>query len=185
MRKGGSRLNRLVYERFGSRSGFVLFLGYWFLANIGGFRQFPPVRPQQNQRLVFVCNGNICRSPLAEVYARSLGREAASCGLNCGDGNPADPRAKDFAKQYQLDLEHHRTTNAKSFSFRPDDLVVVMEPSHIASFQRIVGDHHHIVLAGSFCQRPRPYIHDPYNCCTGFFENCERQVLEAVRGVCA
>lgn len=178
-------MNRLVYERFGSRSGFLLFLGYWFFANIGGFRQFPPVRPERNQRLVFVCNGNICRSPLAEVYARSLGRNSASCGLNCGDGNAADPRARGFATQNSLDLETHRTTNVKNFSFRSDDLIVVMEPSHIASFRKLVGSQHRIVLAGSYCKWPRPYIHDPYNCCSEFFSKCESQVLEAVRRICA
>lgn len=178
-------MNRLVYERFGSRSGLLLFLGYWFLANIGGFRQFPPVRPRIGQRLVFVCNGNICRSPLAEVYARSLGWPSASCGLNCGEGHAADPRAKQFANDNNLDLGAHRTTNAKNFSFRSDDLIIVMEPSHIASFRKVVGSQYQIVLAGSYCKWPRPYIHDPFNCCSEFFAKCENQVLEAVRRICA
>lgn len=178
-------MTRLLYKRFGSRTGFLIFLGFWLFSNVGGFRKFPPVHPKSNQRLVFVCNGNICRSPLAEVYARSLGKNAASCGLNCGEGNSADPRAKDFAERHELSLESHRTTSAKKFCFRSDDFIVVMEPSHIGSFRKIVGEHHQIVLAGSFCRRPRPYIHDPYNCCNEFFEECESQIIDAVRRICA
>lgn len=178
-------MNQLVYQRFGSRYGFVRFLGYWMLASMGAYRKFPPARPRSDQRLVFICNGNICRSPLAEAYARSLGRQTASCGLNCGDGYPADPRAQLFAEMNGLTLDGHQTVNVMDFEFRHTDLIVVMEPSHLESFRKKVGVGYQMVLAGSFCRRPRPYIHDPYNCCIDFFNNCERQVLEAVRGICA
>ncbi|CAN0590891.1 unnamed protein product, partial [Ectocarpus sp. 12 AP-2014] len=68
--KGDLTLNRVVYERFGSRNGFVRYFGYWVLAQIGTYRQFTLPPPEKQRRLVFICNGNICRSPLAEVYAQ-------------------------------------------------------------------------------------------------------------------
>lgn len=178
-------MDRWVYERFGSRTGFVRFFAYWLLSSMGGYRHLPQTRPQPNQRLVFVCSGNICRSPLAEAYARSLGKPAASCGLNCDEGYPADPRAKKFAELHGISLNYHKTVNVKDFEFRCNDRIVVMEPSHISSFKEKVDGDHQICLAGSFCKRPRPYIHDPYNCCSEFFNICESRVLEAVRGICA
>ncbi len=177
-------MNRLVYERFGSKNGFVRSLGHSFLAQIGAYRRFSNALPENFQRLVFVCSGNICRSPLAEVYARSLGRQAASCGLNCGDGFPADPRAIEFAKAQGLSLDSHRTVNVCDFEFRDTDFIVVMEPSHITSFQGKVSQRLQVVLAGSYCKSPNPYIHDPFNCCDEFFTHCENRVMESVRGIC-
>ncbi|SFM53524.1 protein-tyrosine phosphatase [Marinobacter zhejiangensis] len=177
-------MDRLVYERFGSRGGFVHYVRHSILSWLGVYRKFSRIHPGSFERLVFVCSGNICRSPLAEVYARSLGKQAASCGLNCGDGFPADPRAMAHASQFGLSLEDHRTVNVKDFEFRSSDLIVVMEPAHLTSFQEKVGGNYRLVLAGSFCRRPSPYIHDPYNCCIEFFTHCENKVLEAVRGIC-
>jgi len=183
--KGDLTLNRVVYERFGSRNGFVRYFGYWVLAQIGTYRQFTLPPPEKQRRLVFICNGNICRSPLAEVYAQSLGRDAASCGFGCGDGFPADPRAAEFALSQGLSLEAHRTVNIQDFRFREDDFIVVMEPSHLSLFQQRGGTDLPVVLAGNYCKSPNPYIHDPYSCCDEFFLRCEQRVMDAVRGICA
>ncbi|MFY3773158.1 hypothetical protein ACOSZC_03405 [Marinobacter salsuginis] len=181
-------MDRLVYKHFGSRNGFVRYLGYWFLAQIGRYRQYSGETPAQDRRIVFICNGNICRSPLAEVYAKKLGRKAASCGFACKDGFQADPRAREFARSQGLSLEDHQTVNINNFEFLDSDFIVVMEPSHLrllhqkADNATLMNDP---VLAGNFCKTPNPYIHDPYNCCDEFFERCELRVMEAVRGICA
>lgn len=178
-------MNRWVYERFGSRKGLLLFCYHWLFALAGRYSEFAAVNPKGDQRLVFVCSGNICRSPLAEIYARSLGKEASSCGLNCGDGFPADHRARAFARNQGLSLEDHKTVNVKDFEFKETDLIVVMEPSHITQFVEKTSKSYQVVLAGSYCQRPNPYIHDPFNTCEEFFAHCELRVMEAVRGICA
>jgi len=182
--QGEYALNRLVYERFGSRKGLVHFFYHGILAWLGLYSRYWKVYPAPHQRIVFICSGNICRSPLAEVYARMLGREAASCGLHCGDGHPADIRAIEFAKRCGLELKDHRTVNARDFEFRSSDLIVVMEPAHANTFRSMVGEDYNLVLAGSYCKNPYPYIHDPYNCCDEFFVRCEERVVEAVRGIC-
>ncbi|PSF06476.1 hypothetical protein C7H08_15320 [Marinobacter halophilus] len=175
-----------MYERYGSKKGFLRFYYHRVLALAGVYRRysrnadFPATR-----RVVFICSGNICRSPLAEVYARSLGMEAASCGLNCGDDYPADPRAREFAREQGLSLEHHKTVNVRDFRFEDSDLVVVMEPSHLGQFEKKVGRNYTLVLAGNYCEKPTPYIHDPFNCCPAFFTRCEATVMESVRGLYA
>ncbi len=69
------------------------------------------------RRVLFVCLGNICRSPLAEAVARKQAEEMgvadqfhfASAGT--GDwhiGNAADPRSAATAQQFGLDLSQHR-----------------------------------------------------------------------------
>ena len=180
-------MDRLVYEHFGSRNGFARYLGYWFLAQLGRYRNYQLRTITGEGRIVFICNGNICRSPLAEVYARSLGREAASCGFGCRGGFPADPRAIRFAESQGLSLESHQTINIANFEFRDSDLLVLMEPSHLRLYREKVDKaerKHRILLAGNYCEKPNPYIHDPFTCCNEFFERCELRVMEAVRGIC-
>jgi len=179
-------LSHWIYERFGSKKGFVRFLYHRALSYLGAYRKYSRnPGPLAARRLVFICSGNICRSPLAEVYARSLGMEAASCGLNCGDAYPADPRAIEFAKQQGLSLVDHKTVNGRDFEFRDSDLIVVMEPSHLHQFEKKVGTQYSLVLAGSYRPNPIPYIHDPFNCCPAFFTRCETIVMECVRGLYA
>lgn len=183
--QGEYALNRLVYERFGSKKGLLRFCYHWALARFGAYRAFSRVDAVNCQRLVFVCSGNICRSPLAEAYARSLGRDAASCGLNCGNDFPADPRAMEFAANHGLSLDDHKTVNVKDFNFHSDDLIVVMEPGQITEFQQKVGETYTLALAGTYCGKPVPYIHDPFNCSDEFFKHCEKSVMDSVRGMCA
>tara|TARA_R110002072_G_scaffold175601_2_gene331490 strand:- start:27023 stop:27340 length:318 start_codon:yes stop_codon:yes gene_type:complete len=105
--------------------------------------------------------------------------------LNCGDGFPADPRAREFAANQGLSLDDHKTVNVKDFRFRNDDLIVVMEPAQIAEFQQKIGEDYTLALAGTYCGKPVPYIHDPFNCSDEFFSYCEESVMESVRGMCA
>lgn len=177
-------MNRWMYERFGSKKGFVRYLKHGLLALMGYYRHYPTVFPEKGRRLVFICSGNICRSPLAEVYAASLGWNAASCGLHCGDNYPADSRAQAFAKKHDLDLGSHKTTNVKDFRFNDDDLIVVMEPAHITGFEKLVGQGYQVVLAGKYCDPANPYIHDPFNCCPEYFDLCEQKVMESVKVLC-
>lgn len=182
--KGDYLVHRLVYERFGSKNGLLRYFTYGLLFQLGAYRRFSAPRPERHQRLVFVCSGNICRSPLAEAYARSLGWNAKSCGLDCRDGFPADPRALQFARRLGLDLEKHSTVNVRNFDFFESDLVVLMEPSHISAFEQKVGKGYLLALAGNYCKSPTPYIHDPFNCRIEFFNRCEQKIIEAVRKIC-
>ncbi|WP_240616655.1 low molecular weight phosphatase family protein [Marinobacter fuscus] len=173
-----------MYERFGSKRGFARFWLHKIKGLAGVYRQYQ-IQPgrAQGSRYVFVCSGNICRSPLAEVYARSLGMESASCGLNCGDDYPADPRAREFALTNGLSLESHKTVNVRDFKFRQTDLVVVMEPAHLDQFRSKVHQDLPLVLAGNHGKAQSPYIHDPFNCCPAYFARCESMVMECVRGM--
>jgi protein-tyrosine-phosphatase len=62
--------------------------------------------------VVFVCDGNTCRSPIAEVLARSMFGEKisrfASVGLAACDGAPAHGNAVAAAAALGLDLTSHR-----------------------------------------------------------------------------
>jgi protein-tyrosine-phosphatase len=83
--------------------------------------------------VVFVCHGNIIRSPVAGV---ALAREAASrgravqvtsAGLAARPGEPADPRAIDSAEERGLSLESHRARALDAAQVGGADAIFVMD----------------------------------------------------------
>jgi len=72
--------------------------------------------PAEPVRILFVCLGNICRSPLAEIVVRAAAQQRspgryyfASAGTgNWHVGGPADPRSAATALEHSLDLSSHR-----------------------------------------------------------------------------
>jgi protein-tyrosine phosphatase len=81
-------------------------------------------------RLVFVCSGNICRSPYAEAVARSCGAAAISCGTSTQLGLPADGIAIKEAAARAMDITAHRTTPWEQVQLAPGDVIVAMQLRH-------------------------------------------------------
>jgi protein-tyrosine phosphatase len=119
--------------------------------------------PAGVRRLVFVCQGNICRSAFADVLARRLGAEAASFGLSTSAGGIAHPPAAVAASTLGVDLSHHRTSRVEEYQPRAGDLLLAMEVRQLA---RIAADprlaHLPRSLLGLWARPCRPHLHDPY-----------------------
>ncbi|MBK8186883.1 MAG: hypothetical protein IPK77_06345 [Cellvibrio sp.] len=82
-----------VADYFGSKKGLLRYYTYEFLRILGVYSKFKRVDFTKVKRLVFVCHGNICRSPLGEAVARHHNIPTTSFGLDTRGGDPADPRA--------------------------------------------------------------------------------------------
>ena len=99
--------------------------------------------PASVQSVLFVCHGNICRSPLAEAYFRFLvekeGRRLTvrSAGLETTPGKPADDRAKVIALEHRLSLDNHATTQVHMELLDQSDLIIVMEIAQKDRIQRL------------------------------------------------
>ncbi len=88
-------------------------------------------------RLLFVCTGNTCRSPMAEVVARSLAAERgvaalqiSSAGTSAWDGASASDGALLVAMEHGLDLGAHRARQLSRDAVASADLILVMGPHH-------------------------------------------------------
>ena len=88
-------------------------------------------------RILVLCIGNICRSPLAAAaLARELpGREVWSAGLQALVGQPADPLSQQIAHEQGLDLSAHRAQQVVPWMCQQADVVFVMENLHTAMLQ--------------------------------------------------
>lgn len=59
--------------------------------------------------MLFVCTGNTCRSPMAEIIYKSItGKEAHSAGINAMEGEKANDKACLVLKEQGLDLMMHK-----------------------------------------------------------------------------
>lgn len=87
------------------------------------------------RRLLFVCTGNTCRSPMAEAAARAEAAERGvavrcrSAGVAAG-GGAASPGAVEAAEEAGLDLQDHRSTPLNRDLVAWADLVLCMGESH-------------------------------------------------------
>jgi len=95
-------------------------------------------------RICFVCLGNICRSPIAEVVMRSLlastdlDVEVSSAGT--GDwhvGHAADDRAQAALRRHGYDGSGHTARQFDGGWFADLDLVVAMDRSNLAALRRM------------------------------------------------
>ncbi len=99
-------------------------------------------------RVLFVCTGNTCRSPMAEVIARARADargwthvEFASAGTGAHDGSPASGGAVRVAAAHGLDLERHASRPLTAQEAARADLILTMSPSHLMSIVELgVGD---------------------------------------------
>lgn len=94
-------------------------------------------------RVLFVCLGNICRSPLVEAVARAhaqragLDVEFASCGTGGWHvGKGADTRMRAAAKVAGYDLEPHRARQFRPGDLRDYQLVLAMDRDNLHEVER-------------------------------------------------
>ncbi|MGM0555615.1 MAG: hypothetical protein ACQEVA_04465 [Myxococcota bacterium] len=89
--------------------------------------------------MIFICSGNICRSPMAEVMAqqmfaeRGLSGMAISMGTLGIHGRPAANNSIRAVDEIGIDLDGHRSQGVQAGMLELADRLVVMEPKHARS----------------------------------------------------
>lgn len=98
-------------------------------------------------RVLFVCTGNTCRSPLAEGILRQLLAEASrevalpeiqvgSAGTAARPGDPATEGARAAAREWGIDLAGHSATPLGAALVADQDLILTLAPEHLAGVLR-------------------------------------------------
>jgi protein-tyrosine phosphatase len=139
---------------------------------------------RQTVRVLFVCTGNICRSPTAEGVFRELSRKVGvevhveSAGTHdYHAGQPPDRRALRHARERGYDLSAQRARQLRKRDFEEFDVIVAMDRGHLEILRAHCPPQHQAKL--------RMLVHghdvpDPYYGGPAGFE----QVLDMVEAAC-
>ncbi len=116
--------------------------------------------------VLFVCAGNICRSPMAEALFKHLAQSrpalapllVGSAGTIAMDGNRATPETRQVARdEFGLDLSGHRARNVEGLDA---DLILTMDPMVTRELRRFKPDGR-IILLGEYAGNGEA-VDDPY-----------------------
>ncbi len=142
-------------------------------------------------KLLFVCHGNICRSPMAEYYMRDLVErsgladyfEIASAATSTEEiGNGVYPPARRKLAEHGISCTGHAARQLTRRDYQRFDLLIGMDSANIRNMTRICGGDPQgkIFRLLDFTGRPGD-VADPWY--TGDFEATWRDVDEGCRGL--
>lgn len=178
-----SALTQLINDNFSSKRCLIVALKYKLLYLLGFYKVYQHIDFNTVSRLVFVCSGNICRSPFGEYMAKSKGLYAVSYGLHCRGGDKADPRAIHEASIRGVDMQNHVTRNISEYKLKKGDLVLVMEPQNLLDLDASNVKYDRVTFVPLWSEQPTPYLHDPFASDDVFFNRCESVVEQCVNKI--
>jgi protein-tyrosine phosphatase len=145
--------------------------------------------------VLFVCLGNICRSPLAEAALRvegeRLGLDLKVDSAGTGDwhvGRPPDPRAEAVAARHGADISSLRARQVEAEDFRRFDRIVALDTGNLADLRalRPAGATAQIsLLLDHVPGREGEAVADPYYGGDADFDAAWRDVTQGARALAA
>ena len=142
-------------------------------------------------KILFICHGNICRSPMAEFVMKHLVEERglqdqfeiASAATSTEEiGNPVYPPARRKLAEHGIGCQGKTARQITMDDYRYYDHIIVMDRNNIRNLKRLLGEDqdHKISLLMDYTSRPGE-VADPWY--TGDFEATWQDVLEGCEGL--
>ncbi|MEM8800428.1 MAG: phosphotyrosine protein phosphatase [Pseudomonadota bacterium] len=170
-----------IADRFGSERGLVRLALATAEQRVGLLKETRDINWARVERLVYVCQGNICRSAYAHVLSANEGVPVASFGLATSADRPADTLAIERAHARGVSLDDHRATRVEDFAFQTGDLLIAMEPRQIRKLRAREDTAPQMrTLLGLYCKPRFAHLHDPYEQSPRYFDNCFSRIDRAV-----
>ena len=153
------------------------------------------IRKNDMIKILFVCHGNICRSPMAEFVMKDLVQKAgledefeiASAATSSeeiwgGRGNPVYPPARKVLREHGLDPDGKRARRTTRDDYNYYDYLIGMDSENMWYMKRIYGGDPDgkISLLLDYCGRQGQEVADPWY--TDNFDETWRDVLQGCKG---
>ena len=148
-------------------------------------------------KILFVCMGNICRSPMAEgAFAKVIdnyeGEVSASFTLASAGtigyhvGNPPDPRAIETAKRRGMDISGQRSRKVSANDFDAFDYIMAMDKENLSDLisRSPSNSKAEIALFLNYAKNPSvDEVPDPYYGGDAGFDHCLDLIEDAAEGL--
>lgn len=158
-----------------------------------------PETPDHVRSVLFICKGNICRSPFAEHIARKAARERSwegfvfsSAGLEVRNPLPSTLEAVTVAGTFGIDLRAHRSNGIAIHSAESQDMIIGMEAWHVQRLRELIpnaqGKIYLLPLFEECGQRRyfsyhRSNIADPYGRPFFQYQECFQRMKKCIEGM--
>ncbi len=142
-------------------------------------------------KIMFVCSGNICRSPMAHHYMQKKVKELnienkfliSSCGIFAYSGEKATLNAIMAMKDYFVDLENHRATNIFDTNIIDYDYIITLTKLHKSQIEcNFPKLKEKIYTLKEFANEKLVYkdIDDPWGLNIEVYKSCAKEIVENV-----
>lgn len=144
------------------------------------------------KKILFVCHGNICRSPMAEYVMKDLVKKAgleaefqiASAATSREEiGNPVYPPARRKLAEHGIPCDGHAARQLRNRDYEEYDLLIGMDKANLRNMYRICGGDFSdkMYLLMEYAGHPEQEVADPWY--TGDFDTTWRDVLVGCQGL--
>ena len=139
---------------------------------------------EKYQKLIFVCTGNTCRSPMAEVIYKNLEKvsdmKVCSRGLVVLFAEPLNPKAEIVLKKHDLELDNHMAKGLKASDLEENTIILTMTSGHKKKVQELYPEVKDVYTIKEFAGEIGDVV-DPYGGTLMDYEECYTELGRLVK----
>ena len=143
-------------------------------------------------KILFICHGNICRSPMAEFLLKDIVNkrgladafEVASAATSREEiGNPVHYGTRNKLAQFGISVAGKHAVQVTKRDYEHYDLLLVMDSNNIRNLRRVIGEdtQNKVHLLLDYTERKGESIADPWY--TGDFDVTYNDIMEGLSGL--
>ena len=155
-------------------------VGCGFARTTAFFKLMAALPHKKKMKILTVCTGNICRSPMAEgilhaIFQADQFMTVSSAGTHAVAGNPATEFAVLASQEKGIDITGHSARLLDSLLISSSDVILCMEPSHaewVLSIDSSIYEKVYNLADFSGSDKRLKSIFDPYGCSLREYREC-------------